>query len=191
MSAKTLIEILGPVAAVATAFFTWRAVVQARRAAEATRDGALAAQEAVSEARKARKLEIVMSLSQRFGGQDMYEAMKYLGGRRHQYSSLEAMIEAYVSETSSTPPNSVGAWEHARRRVSKFFIEVRNLCVTDMVNEALLASTLQKAAFDLFLDIAAPLDRAHNNRVLGRNDFDDSAERYFSDFRRRQLQVLD
>lgn len=133
-------------------------------------------------------MTLVLDLSERYCSEDMHKALTYLGRRRDQYNAdLKAMVAAYVAEVSAASTDVVPEWNLYRRKVSKFFIRARVLCTAGLLDESLLAESLQKAAFDLCVDTVGPLDEAQNRQVLKRTDFDDRMIAFFRGFRERHF----
>lgn len=181
MNGTNLWDVVAAIGSVAAAVIAWRAIGPAKQAIELANDN-------LTEARKARRVTLALELSERYSGDEMHKALDYLAGRRNQYGKdTEAMAAAYAAEVRSTPTGQVAEWSGHRRRVSKFFVAARAMCVAELLDESILAEQLQSFAFDLYVDTVAPLDEAHSLQVMRRPDFDNRTCTYFRDFRKRHF----
>jgi hypothetical protein len=168
------------VATVATAIIAWRAI-------EPARQGIQVAIDSLAESRKARRVDLVLEVSGRYGSAEMLESLAYLRHRRDRHPTVQAMADAYVAECRACAPGTVADWHKHRRQVSKLFVALHALCVSGVLEEAVLAKTLQRSAFEAYLDVVAPLDLAHNSGVLGRDDYDSSVQQFFNGFQKRHF----
>jgi hypothetical protein len=137
------------------------------------------------EARRARKVTLSITLSERFSSDEMHEALAYLGQRRDQYHfNITDVCDAYVAEAKVANQNGeVSAWDRNRRVVSKFFIAAFALCKEKLLEPNVFAEQIGRASIELFVNIVSPLNEAQAIRVQGRSDFFDPRVRnFFTDF---------
>jgi len=140
---------------------------------------------ALSEAKRARKVTLSITLSERFSSDEMHDALAYLGRRRNEYKNdIKAMCDAYVAEAEAARiAGEVSEWDRNRRKVSKFFIAAHALCKADLLEPDVFAEQIQRASIDLYVQIVAPLNEAQASRVQGRSDYYDQRTRdFFAEF---------
>lgn len=139
----------------------------------------------LAEAKRARKVTLSITLSERFSSDEMHDALAYLGRRRDQYKGdNKAMCDAYVAESEAARiAGEVSEWDRNRRKVSKFFIAAHALCKADLLEPDVFAEQIQRASIDLYVQIVAPLNEAQASRVQGRSDYFDQRTRdFFAEF---------
>lgn len=139
----------------------------------------------LAEAKRARKVTLSITLSERFSSDEMHDALAYLGRRRDQYKGdNKAMCDAYVAESEAARiAGEVSEWDRNRRKVSKFFIAVHALCKADLLESDVFAEQIQRASIDLYVQIVAPLNEAQASRVQGCSDYFDQRTRdFFAEF---------
>jgi hypothetical protein len=181
MDANTAWTALGAIGAIAAAGIAWSALHTANR-------GIALASASLDEARRARRVHLSIELSERYSSEAMHKALVFLRAKANEAAGdMSAMAKAYVAKVRATPPGQVCEWDLARRRVSKFFVTASALCETGLLEEAVLAQQLQRAAFDMCVDVVSVLDRAHSEGVLARADYEPRAHRFFTEFRRRHF----
>lgn len=181
MEWSTIWAATSAIGAFAAALFAWRALFIAK-------SGLDMANETLTEAKRARKVTLAVNLSERYATDEMHRSLAYLGRRRDEYTGdSKKMAAAYVSEVVSNTKDTLTDWEQARRRVSKFFVSAAALCEAGLLEEVVLAKHLQRAAFDMCVDVVAVLDKAHSHEILKRIDYDPRIGSFFSQFRRRHF----
>lgn len=135
------------------------------------------------EAARARRVTLAITLSERYSNVEMHKALTYLGRRRDEFGgNMDAMANAYIAEVGASGQGVLHDWNVHRRTVSKFFIAARALCEEKLLDEASLARQLQKAAFEMCVNVVGVLDEAHSRGVLKRADFDTRTGDYFRSF---------
>jgi hypothetical protein len=142
------------------------------------------------EARRARRVTLSITLSERFGSSDMHKALAYLGRRRDEYKGdIKAMCDAYVATAEEAVKlGELAEWDYCRRTVSKFFIAAYAQCEAGLLKPNVFAGQIGRASIELYVQVVASLDEVQAIRVQRRSDYFDRRVRdFFSDFLARHF----